>query len=208
MMAALSYISAMEAVLYAPPPIAPSFVSLETYFEQEAAAGQKHLYLNGHVLLMPGGTYFHNLVAANVVRTLGNAIVNLPEIYHVLNSDMKIMIEARKAVLYPDALVICREPVFYQERQDVITNPLVIVEVLSPSTAGYDTGVKFEYYTTLESLQEYVLIHPKTREVSSWFREAPDLWRKTETPATEATLKIRALGVEVPMEGIFRGLVH
>lgn len=180
--------------------------SIEEYLAMEALAPYKSEFHNGYIYPMPGGTYNHNLIASNIIRTVGNLVQDLPEMYHVLNSDMKVHIPEDGTFVYPDALVICDKPQFYKNHKDVITNPLVIVEVLSSSTETYDRSGKFDKYSSIESFKEYILIKQDRHQVVSFFREETDLWRKSVYRGIEAELFIKTLQVYVLLKHIYRGV--
>jgi Uma2 family endonuclease len=119
---------------------------------------------------MPGGKLRHNIIAQNCATAIKIAIKSKIEKYLVANSDQKIYIEELDKALYPDALVICKTPQYWKEREDLIVNHLVIVELASDSTRNFDRGDKFFLYETLPSFKEYVLIEQNKAEIEVWFR--------------------------------------
>ncbi len=185
----------------------PRLYSLSQYLAREEKAQDKHEFYNGIIRKMAGGTFRHNEIASNTLTALKQAVRRLPGTYRVLNSDQKIYIEPANTGVYPDALVICEEPVFYQNRQDLLTNPLVIVEVLSRSTASHDRQGKFLLYQQLPSFREYVLIEQTRPEVETWFREEESLWRKSVVSGLEARVLLRALGVELALSEVYENVV-
>lgn len=184
----------------------PRLYSLGQYLAREEKAQDKHEFYNGIIRKMPGGTFRHNEIASNTLTALKAAVRGLPGPYRVLNSDQKIYIEATNTGVYPDALVICKEPVFHQERQDLLTNPLVIVEVLSRSTATYDRQGKFLLYQQLPSFCEYMLIEQTRPEVETWFREEENLWRKSVVSGLDAQVRLRELGVALPLGEVYENV--
>ncbi|TAF82453.1 MAG: Uma2 family endonuclease [Runella slithyformis] len=131
--------------------------SIEDYFELEAQSLEKLEYYNGTIITMPGASYVHNRIATNVLTLLNIALQSTN--YEANNSDTKIHIPKLASFVYPDAVVICEKPEFYKNRADIITNPLLVVEVVSPSTEDYDRGEKFYLYRTLPSFKQYVVVH-------------------------------------------------
>jgi Uma2 family endonuclease len=181
--------------------------TFEEYLRREEKSGEKHEFYQGKIIKMPGGTDIHSEIAGNMIATIKVAVRPLPRKFKVYTSDLKIRIESLDSGVYPDALVICEQPEYWQNRHDVIVNPLVIIEVLSPSTQTYDRMGKFDLYKELPSFQEYILVSTDTFSVETRFREEPDLWRiKTETNI-ENIVNLRSLGVSISMADIYENIV-
>jgi Uma2 family endonuclease len=181
--------------------------TFEEYLRREEKATEKHEFYQGKIIKIPGGTYTHSEVTSNTITALKIAVRPLSKLFRVFDSNLKILIDALDSGVYPDALVICEVPQFWNERLDVIANPLLIVEVLSPSTQAYDRLGKFELYKELPSFQEYVLISTDTPSVETRFREEPDLWRiRTVSDITHSVI-LRALGVSIPLSDIYENIV-
>lgn len=123
--------------------------------------------------------------------------------YHVIGSGQKVYIPIKNQIRYPDALVICEKAEFFENRKDIITNPLIIVEVLSDSTRNFDKEGKFELYQRIPSFKEYVLIEQDYAEVTTFFREEKDLWRVNETTDITTSVPLRSIGIDAPMEEIY-----
>ena len=125
----------------------------------------------------------------------------------VSNSDTKIRIERYNKFVYPDAVVICEKPEFYQNRKDIITNPLLIVEVLSYSTKDYDRTTKYEYYRTIPSFKEYVLVHQDSKHVSVYTKQADNTWLIRDYDGDNATAILYALhNCPLSLKRLYRGL--
>ena len=182
-------------------------VTLGEYLLREGRSKDKHEFYNGKIIKMPNAQFNHNLVASNATYYIRKALNNLDRKYLVIGDGQKIYIEAENIALYPDALVVFEKPQFHEGRKDMLTNPLLVVEVLSRSTAAYDRGSKFDFYQLIPSFQEYVLINPKKESVETRFREAPDLWRNTTyaSPATESVL-LRSLNIELLIQEIYENI--
>ena len=185
----------------------PKVYTFEEYLRREEKAVEKHEFYNGKIIRMPGGTDIHSEIATNVTTSIKLALRPLPKKFRVYNSDLKIRIEPMDAGVYPDALVICAEPEFWGNRRDVIINPLLIVEVLSPSTQAYDRLGKFELYKLLPSFKQYVSVNTDKYSVETRFQEETDLWRiKTETNVENAVI-LRSLGVSISMADIYEDII-
>ena len=124
------------------------------YFELEKEQGQKFEYLAGEVFAMTGGSFHHSLISTNTLITLGNALRGTP--CTVLNSDIKLYIDAIDSFFYPDAMVLCEAG---ETSKHSVRLPHIIVEVLSPSTEDYDHNKKFAYYRQISSLKTYIMLH-------------------------------------------------
>jgi Uma2 family endonuclease len=94
----------------------------------------------------------------------------------ISNSDTKVMINSYNKIVYPDAVVICEVPEYFEDRNDTITNPLIVVEISSPSTSKHDRTTKFEMYATIPSFKEYVLIDQDIQRVSVWSKQKDGSW--------------------------------
>lgn len=135
---------------------AKNYYTIEECLTLEEKAEDKSEYYRGEIFAMTGATMNHNQIAGNLYTVLNQAYPDKE--CRVFISDMRLWVKEKELFTYPDLLVICDKPVFYQNRRDTIANPLIIVEVLSESTKNYDRGGKFEFYRTLSTLKEYILI--------------------------------------------------
>ena len=177
--------------------------SISDYIDFETQAKDKHEFYNGNIIKMPGAKARHNIISANIITALKNAIRSIDQNYIVLTSDMKIYIENIRTFVYPDALVICENIEYYQDRQDIIINPLLIVEVLSPSTADYDRRTKFDYYRSLPSFQEYVLIYQDSPWVSVYFKDSPEYWHIQDYRNMEDNIIFQSLNCSIDMKEVY-----
>ncbi len=170
------------------------------YLALERAGEFKHEFFDGEMFLMAGGTIEHSQVAANVIRALGNALADTG--CRVLTSDMKIKLPTG-LYTYPDASVVCDQPQYEDDHKDVLLNPLLIVEVLSPSTEAYDRGQKFRHYQTCPSLREYVLIAQDRSAVDHYLRQPSGQWLLTTFESLDATMPLPSLGVGLRLRDIY-----
>ena len=177
--------------------------TFQEYLKKEEKSIDKHEFYNGQINKMPGAKYQHNKVAGNIITALNNAIDTLTKRYEVLSSDQKIYIEAENICVYPDAIVVSEIPVFWNRREDTITNPLLVVEVLSRSTATHDRTTKFMLYKTLPSFKEYVIINPNKASVETWFKQDENTWiNLTETDLSKEIF-LKSMGVSVKLSNIY-----
>jgi Uma2 family endonuclease len=145
-------------------------LSAQAYLEQERLSDTKHEFYNGEIFAMSGGSPAHNLIGANLIRELGVQLKKRP--CRVYTSDQRVQLN--DGYVYPDVSVACGKPEFFDK--DNLTNPIVIIEVLSSSTADYDAGGKFARYRQLSSLQEYILVAQDRAHVMHYVKQAVHQW--------------------------------
>jgi len=177
-----------------------SGVTAEDYLEFERASEERHELINGEMFVMSGSTREHSLIAVNIGSKLSTALRSKP--YEVLNSGMRIRIEAMNRFTYADVPVVCGPPQLLDEERDVLLNPTAIFEVLSDSTEGYDRGEKFAGYRTLPSLQEYVRVSQKEKLVEHFHRQADGSWLLRVSGAGES-VSLPSLGCELTVDEIY-----
>ena len=190
--------------------------SLAEWQQIERRTDEKFEYHDGRLLpvrAMAGGTLAHSLISGNMIYALGAAVRETSkrrlqgEFCGVHTSDLQIQIAATKSYLYPDAAVICGEPVFDPVVKTAAQNPILIVEVLSSSSVHYDTGRKFEYYSSLDSLREYVLVAQEDYWVEVRTRSEPGgAWTIAFAKTLAEAVYLPTLGLQLPMQEIYRGV--
>lgn len=179
-----------------------TYLSLPEYNQLEEETNTRYEYHDGEVFAMAGGEPKHGSIAGNTLAALYNALFSKP--CNVLNSDVKIHIESIRKSYYPDVSVVCG-PV-ERSRQDTraVTNPIILVEVLSKSNEGFDRGDKFEDYSHLPSLQEYVLIEQDKQLVQTFYRSAPDeLWQMQWFREEDPDVILRSIDVRLRLSDLY-----
>ncbi|HZQ07760.1 MAG TPA: Uma2 family endonuclease [Anaerolineae bacterium] len=177
-------------------------VTPEEYLLREAAAEYKSEYIGGEIRAMAGGSLNHGVIQGNVITSLNNALADKP--CRVTTSDVRLLIKRRGDYTYPDAMVICGKTEFQIGRTDVVTNPTVIVEVLSPSTRNYDLLEKFALYKQIDSLQEYVLIDSQRVHVTLLRRETETgKWTLEMLDASTDILTLTSLEIQIPLASLY-----
>ncbi len=185
----------------------PKLYTFEEYLRREEKAVEKHEFYNGKIIKRGGKNATDIEIVVSTMTALKVGTRPLLEKFRIFTSDLKIYTDSINTAVYADTFIIFQEPIFWQNRRDVIVNPLLIVEVLSPSTQAYDRLGKFDLYKLLPSFQEYVLISADKHSVETRFREEPDLWRiKTETDINNL-VPLRSLGVSISMADIYEDIV-
>jgi Uma2 family endonuclease len=133
-----------------------TWFSPEEYLTFERDAQTKHEYLDGEIYAMAGGSPQHNQIGFNATVALGNQIKGRN--CRGYTADQKVRSDPQDMFSYPDLTIVCGEPLFHDQQKDVVLNPTVIIEVLSPTTEAYDRTEKFARYRTIQSLRDYLLI--------------------------------------------------
>ncbi|MEO1261307.1 MAG: Uma2 family endonuclease [Bacteroidota bacterium] len=184
----------------------PRLYTLGEFLRKEARSKYKHQYINGKIEKMPGARGPHNIIASNINYLLQVAIEKLEEEYIVFSSDQLIYMPKLNFGYYADTLAVCEKPVYWNDNNVLLTNPLLIVEILSKSTQKRDRTSKFEDYKTLDSFKEYVLVRQDICSVETRFREEPDLWREKTVNDRKDEVRLRSLGCSISMEGIYKNI--
>lgn len=171
------------------------------YLAIERQAETKSEFLDGEMFAMSGASFRHNLLVANLLRELGNALRTRS--CDVLPPDMRVHVPTTSLYTYPDVTVVCGDAEFVDGQFDTLTNPTVLVEVLSPSTADYDRGKKFENYRTIPSLQEVLLVDQDTVHIVRYRKLEGGSWILTETRDRTAQLQLESIEVSLALAEIY-----
>ncbi len=182
---------------------APRIYTIEEYLELEERSSLKHHFVKGKLINMPGGTLRHNRIATNIAYAIENALRQQSLPYLVSNSDTKIWVPVIESFYYPDAVVIYEVPEYYPGRKDVILNPLLIVEVASPSTAAHDRGSKFMDYATLPSLTAFMIVHQDHQVAHLSSRMESDLWQLSTAEGLDKQIHLQSIGISISMSDIY-----
>lgn len=181
-----------------------STYSYAAYLAMEAEAEQKHEYHGGEITAMAGGTLAHGQIAMNFGRAIGNGLEKAGKACSTFSSDVRVHIQEAKRGFYPDLSVVCGAPETSDQDPQALANPLLVVEVLSPTTAAFDRGTKFAHYRQLKSLREYVLISQNEAMVDVFYRREDDAWEIETYFGLEAKVALLSLGIEVLSADIYR----
>ncbi len=174
----------------------------EEYLALEEKAGFKSEYYNGEIFAMAGGSYNHNVIVGNI-----NAIFNQFAASNdcvAFTGDMRLLVKSNGLYTYPDAMLVCGRVEFAPGRNDTLTNPLIVVEVLSPSTRDYDWGFKFELYRAIESLQEYLLIDQARIHVEYFHKLEHGQWVLIDYNLPETTLTLQSINLDLAISRIYQ----
>jgi Uma2 family endonuclease len=178
------------------------YVTPEEYLALERAAERKSEYRDGEIIGMTGATRRHSLITLNIGSELNRQLKGRPCEAHV--ADLRVLIAASRLYTYPDVIVVCGEPALADRYRDTLTNPTVLIEVLSPSTEAYDRGAKFGHYRTLDSLREYLLISQSQPHVDHFMRQDEGLqWVLSAATDLAATVVLPSIRCQLAMAEIF-----
>ncbi len=177
------------------------YYTIEDYLATEEKADYKSEYYNGEIIAMSGGSRNHSVICVNMNWRLGESLAEKECV--VFDSNMKLRIDMADSFVYPDVTVVCGDIQFYEERTDIITNPVLIIEVLSPSTLSFDRGEKFEYYRRLSSLKEYLLISQDKPMIESYYKQDEKKWLYSVAKGLEESVYIQSIDCKLALKDIY-----
>ncbi|MEY3332714.1 MAG: hypothetical protein RLZZ176_1014 [Cyanobacteriota bacterium] len=177
------------------------YYSPEEYLEFEVNSELRHEYIDGLIIPMTGGTPNHNKIAGNLYVAIHFALKRQP--YEVYYTDQRLWIPKRRIHTYPDVMVVQTPLVFAEGRNDTITNPVMIAEVLSKSTKGYDRDEKFAAYRTITNFQEYILIDQYTIHVEQYVKTDHRKWMFLEYEDINDTLNLTSIPGQISLADIY-----
>ena len=173
----------------------------EEYLESERKSEERHEYFNGEIFAMSGAKRNHNKVATNVSGLIWQHLKGKDcESY---SNDMRVFVPKTGLYTYPDLVVVCGEPKFKDNVFDTLLNPILLIEVLSDSTEGYDRGKKFQHYRSIESLREYVLISQDEARIEKYLKQGDGFWVLSEAFGLDAKIKLDAIDCEIALSEVF-----
>src|SRR5437588_6088072 len=180
-------------------------ISAEQYLEIERFSETRHEFLDGVVYAMAGESPDHSTICFNLASIIGSQIRDKP--CRGFSPNMKVRAGIGGLYAYPDLMIVCGEAQFHDEQGDVLLNPTVIFEFLSPSTEKYDRGEKFRRYRTeIESLQDYVLVSQDQLRVEHHHREADGTWSQAEVIGKDAVVDLKSIDCTIPLTEVYRNI--
>jgi Uma2 family endonuclease len=185
--------------------------TLEQFLEKEAKSPHKHEFIDGQIFKMPYAKGPHNIISANMVTEMNINLRKLEKNYVIFPSDQMVYFPSLDQGVYADALAVCEKPLYWDDSQLLLINPIIVVEVLSkssgtPPASKYDRSGKFDKYKTLESIREYVLIRQDECYAEVWYRERPGRWQETIITDMKGELPLQSVGVTIAMEWIYKNV--
>ena len=185
-----------------PPPT--KIYTAEEYMALEVEIETRHEYRNGEIIEMTGGTPTHNEIIGNLVFLLKGILRG--QGYSVFVADQRLWIPDRNLYTYPDVMVIEKPVKLQTGRNDTVTNPCFIAEVLSKSTQDYDHGEKFSAYRTIDSFREYLLIDQYSIHVEHYVKTAANQWLLSEYDDPNVTLSLSVFEVQIEMIALYENI--
>ena len=183
--------------------VASTFLTPQEYLERERAAETKSEYYGGEIFAMAGASFAHSLIIGRLARDLGSLLRQRPCTVHM--TDLRLAAGDSGLYTYPDVMVICGKPAFIDAHVDTVTNPIVVIEVLSESTKNYDRGQKFENYRAIPSLMEYVTVSQDKMHVEIHTRQPDNSWLLKEFNQS-GPVKLQSIGLELQLADIYQGI--
>lgn len=171
------------------------------YLELERAAEYRSEFYRGEIIAMAGASIAHNRVKENLVVEVGSRLKKSS--CQSFSSDMKVYVDRTGNYFYPDILVVCGKPQLHDDRSDVVENPTLIIEVLSPSTENFDRGMKFLNYQRVPSLKEYLLVSQDQPLVIRYVRQDDEGWIFHRFEGLEAILEFKSIPISIPLADIY-----
>jgi Uma2 family endonuclease len=175
----------------------------EEYLALERNAEFKSEYLDGRIVAMTGATAPHVTIAGNVHAELRSRLRSGP--CRAFIADMRVQIGGGRQYVYPDVVGVCGEPRFMDGTLDTLMNPVLVVEVLSPSSEAYDRGEKFLHYREIETLQEYVLV-AQDRVLVERFVRSGEFWTLSTITDLDESLELASVGCAIPLREIYESI--
>ncbi|MFM9264240.1 Uma2 family endonuclease [Tychonema sp. BBK16] len=171
------------------------------YLALEESAIDKSEYHDGEIIPMTGGTTNHNSIIINLIANLKFGLRGKD--YRLFTSDVHLWIPLTRRYVYPDIMVIQGEPQYQESNKTIVTNSLVIVEVLSNSTQDYDRGGKFLAYRSIPEFREYILIDQYSYHIEQFAKNSNGKWELTEYDSEESVLTLESVEFEMPLREIY-----
>jgi Uma2 family endonuclease len=190
------------------PPVKPPrrLYTLAEYLRKEERSEELHEYENGIIIKLPMARGPHNIIISNMSAELVFAFKKDKK-YSVFTGQQLVYMPKLNISRYPDILAVCETPVYFDDNEVLLMNPILIVEVLSKSTRSYDRKGKFDEYKTLASFKEYVIIDQNKPFIETRFQEKPNHWVFGECTDIESSVDLKSVGCTISLKDIYNNIV-
>jgi len=173
----------------------------EEYLALEEKAEFKSEYHDGEIVSISGGTTNHNKIAGNFCRKF--PLIVKGQNYEIFINDVRLWTARYRRYVYPDVIVIQGEPIYEGSGTTTVTNPLLIVEVLSNSTSSYDRGDKFQYYRSIPEFREYIMVDQYQFYIEQFAKNSAGKWVLTEYESADAVLALESIDFQISLTDIY-----
>lgn len=178
------------------------------YLQLEQADPQsKYEFVNGQIYAMAGGSIKHGLLISNTLYWIREAIRRNGKTCKTFSGEVKVAIDSANSYLYPDVFVVCGEIDDQNQPNRAISNPNIIIEVLSPSTQNYDQTHKFRLYRTIPTLESYLMVDQEQAIIESFNRMGDDQWRIQTFMGLDKEIELKAIGANIRMKDIYEDVL-
>ena len=196
----------MPLAVLPPPPKNERSYTLVEYLAREGNSRELHEYYNGNIIKLPMARGPHNIITANISMELGIIAKMTNYKFLVMLGQQLVYLPQLNFGLYPDSLAVVDTPQYFDQNEVLLTNPILIVEVLSKGTKKYDRNEKFDEYRTLDSFKEYVLIDQKRCNIEIRYREKPDTWQYTTVADINSSIFLKSIGCTIAVADIYANI--
>ncbi len=189
-----------------PPVKEPRRYTLAEFLRRSEKSEELLEYYDGIITKLPMARGPHNEIIMNVGTALNISIKSNGKKYRVMGGQQKVFMPALNWGVFPDVLVVTDKPLYWDDNQVLLINPIVVIEVLSRSTKRHDRTTKFADYKTLESFQEYVLIDQNKCYVETHFKEEPNVWRGTDHKDINGSIYLKSIDCTISLADIYENI--
>ena len=183
----------------------PQYITEQEYLATEREALEKHEYYKGEIFAMSGASFKHVKISSNIMVDVGSKLRGKK--CNPFTSDLRIHIPKNTLYTYPDIVIVCGEPEMTDDDFDTITNPSVIIEILSKSTRDYDKGGKFTLYRDIPTLQEYILVDSEKVGVEKFVKNNDGSWQLTEYKTLNDSFVIDTTATTVALVDVYEAVL-
>ena len=178
-----------------------SYIEPDEYLAIDSQAEYKSEYFRGEIFAMSGASLRHAEIVTNVVSDLHGQLRKSS--CRVYSSDVRVKVAPTGLYTYPDIVIVCGKSQTERKKEDTLLNPVVILEVLSPSTEAYDRGEKFEHYRALESLTDYLLVAQNKAKIEHFHRQDDSQWTLSESRGIDDTIEIASIDCKLALSDVY-----
>lgn len=186
-------------------PIKQKKYTAAEYLELENKAEFKSEFFDGEIVPMAGASANHNKIVLNLCRLLPLEVNG--QAYEVFMSDMRLWIPSKQHYTYPDVTVVKGEPIYVNDKQMMLTNPCLIIEVTSVSTESYDKSNKFDFYRSIPEFEEYILVDQKSYSVTQWTKRDDGRWLLADLHGENTVLKLESIDFEISFQDLYKRVI-